>query len=123
MKRCVVRDESFKEFVLDQLHGLDGVVARGMFGGYGFYCGDRFFGIMFQGRLYFKTSPATRRRYLDEGMKPFRPSATQTLKNYYEVPVEIVESAERLVAWAWDAVEVSRDAAGGMTSFSAEPES
>ena len=29
------RDESFKEFVLDQLQDLDGVDARRMFGGYG----------------------------------------------------------------------------------------
>ena len=31
------RDESFKDFVLDQLQDLDGVDARRMFGGYGLY--------------------------------------------------------------------------------------
>ena len=112
MTRCVVRDESFKEFVLDQLRGLDGVVARGMFGGDGLYCGEQFFGIIFQGRLYFKTSPATRPPYLKAGMTPFAPNPRQTLKNYYEVPVEIVESAERLVAWGRDAAEGGRHAAG-----------
>jgi len=29
------KDESFKDFVLDQLRGLDDVEARRMFGGYG----------------------------------------------------------------------------------------
>jgi DNA transformation protein len=33
-------------------------------------------------------------------MTPFTPNATQTLKNYFEVPVDIVESAENLVEWA-----------------------
>jgi DNA transformation protein len=33
-------------------------------------------------------------------MKPFRPNPKQTLKTYYEVPVEIVENAERLAQWA-----------------------
>ena len=33
-------------------------------------------------------------------MKPFTPNTRQTLKNYYEVPVDIVESADTLVEWA-----------------------
>jgi DNA transformation protein len=99
-----VRDESFKKFVLDQMRGLEGVAARPMFGGHGLYYGDRFFGILFKGRLYFKTTPATRPRYLREGMTPFAPNKKQTLKNYYEVPADIIESADRLVAWADDAM-------------------
>ncbi len=97
-------DESFKEFVLDQLRGLDGVAARPMFGGYGLYGGAAFFGILFKGRLYFKTTLATRSKYLHEGMKPFTPNKKQTLKNYYEVPVDVIESADRLVAWAAEAM-------------------
>jgi DNA transformation protein len=33
-------------------------------------------------------------------MKPFTPNPKQTLKNYYEVPVDIVESSDHLVEWA-----------------------
>jgi hypothetical protein len=33
-------------------------------------------------------------------MKPFRPNSKQTLKSYYEVPVEILEEAELLTLWA-----------------------
>jgi len=33
-------------------------------------------------------------------MKPFRPNAKQILKTYYEVPVDIIEDAEELTAWA-----------------------
>ncbi len=92
--------DSFKEFVLDQLAGLPGVTCRAMFGGYGLYRGAVFFGIIHKGRLYFKTDDRTRAAYLDQGMKPFRPNKKQTLKTYYEVPVDIIEDAEELAAWA-----------------------
>jgi DNA transformation protein len=36
-------------------------------------------------------------------MKPFRPNSKQTLKTYYEVPVEVIEDSEQLVTWATDA--------------------
>ncbi len=35
-----MKDDSFKEFILDQLHDLDELEARSMFGGYGVYQGD-----------------------------------------------------------------------------------
>jgi len=37
-------------------------------------------------------------------MGPFRPSARQTLKSYYEVPVEVIEDADALAAWAKRAI-------------------
>jgi DNA transformation protein and related proteins len=49
-----VKDESFKDFVLDQLQELDGVEARRMFGGYGLYQNETFFGILHKGKLRFK---------------------------------------------------------------------
>jgi DNA transformation protein and related proteins len=39
-------------------------------------------------------------RYRDRSMKPFKPSSTQTLKNYYEVPIEVLEDSDDLTAWA-----------------------
>ena len=94
-------------FVEDQLSGLRGVACRAMFGGYGIYQGRTFFGIIYRGQLYFKTSEATRGRYEKAGMKPFRPSAKQTLKNYYEVPADVIEDPDELVAWAQEAIRVT----------------
>ncbi len=96
----MARDESFKEFVLDQLRELEGVRARGMFGGFGLYAGTTFFGVVSGGRVYFKTTDETRGDYQARGMEPFRPSEKQTLKRYYEVPPEVLEDAELLVEWA-----------------------
>lgn len=95
-----MKDESFKDFVLDQLSALDGVRGRAMFGGFGLYAGEAFFAIVFEGRLYFRTDPSTRAAYIERGMKPFRPSPKQALNSYYEVPLDVVEDAVQLAAWA-----------------------
>jgi DNA transformation protein and related proteins len=103
-----MKDDSFKDFVLDQLQELDGVEARRMFGGYGLYQDETFFGIIFKGRLYFKTDETTVAAYRKKKMKPFRPNSTQTLRSYYEVPVEIIEDDHRLGAWAEAAIHRRR---------------
>jgi DNA transformation protein and related proteins len=68
-----------------------------------------FFGILFHGRPYFRADEATRADYLRRGMELFRPGANQTLKNYYEVPAEILEDAETLVRRAVRAASARAD--------------
>ena len=92
--------DSFRDYVLEQLAALDGVRCRAMFGGSGLYCGEQFFGIIYDGRLYFKTHPDTLDDYLRYQTTVFAPSAKQILKNYREVPVDILEDATQLVIWA-----------------------
>ena len=98
------KDESFRDFILDQLQEIEGVEARRMFGGFGLYQDETFFGILHNGRLYFKIDQASVGEYRKRRMKPFRPNARQTLKSYYQVPVEIVEDADRLAEWAQRAI-------------------
>jgi DNA transformation protein len=98
------KDESFKDFVLDQLQELDNVEARGMFGGYGLYREETFFGIIHKGRLYFKIDDSTVGEYRKYKMKPFRPNVKQTLKSYYQVPGDIMEDGDRLCQWAMKAI-------------------
>jgi DNA transformation protein and related proteins len=94
------KDESFAEFVLDQLRELDAVGARRMFGGFGLYQDETFFGIVHRGKLFFKVDESTVEEYRKHKMKPFRPNARQTLKSYYQVPVEVIEDADALREWA-----------------------
>ena len=44
-----MRDDSFKDFVMDQLAALPELRAKRMFGGYGLYGGEHFFGILMEG--------------------------------------------------------------------------
>ena len=97
--------DSFRDFVLEQLAALDGLRCKRMFGGYGLYCGEVFFGIVFDGRLYFKTHADTLAEYLDFHAAVFAPSEKQILKNYREVPVDILEDGERLQLWARKAAQ------------------
>jgi DNA transformation protein len=98
------KDDTFKELILDQLSALRNVRARSLFGGYGLYQAGKFFGILFNGRLYFKTDSMTQASYRERGMKPFRPNAKQTLKNYLEVPADVIEEPDRFAEWAHAAI-------------------
>jgi DNA transformation protein len=108
----VVRDESFKDLVVDQLQDLEDVGARRMFGGFGLYRDETFFGIIYKGYLYFKVDESSISEYRKQNMKPFRPNAKQTLKSYYQVPVEIIEDAEHLADWAKRAIRSQQKTRG-----------
>jgi DNA transformation protein len=97
--------DSFRDFVLEQLTTLVGLRCTRMFGGHGLYCGEQFFGIIYDGRLYFKTHPDTLPDYLSLHAAVFAPSEKQILKNYREVPVDILEDAAQLSAWARKAAQ------------------
>jgi DNA transformation protein len=99
------KSDSFKAFIVDQLADLRGLTCRTMFGGYGLYQKAKFFGIIHKGRLYFKVMMTTVSRYQEAGMKPFRPNAKQTLKSFYEVPVDVIEDPEALTSWAKQSIK------------------
>ena len=100
-------DAGFKDFLLEQLEGMGELRALAMFGGWGLYCDEVFFGIIWGGRLYFRTSEGTRERYEAFGMKPFRPNPRQRLRAYYEVPADVQDDAAELERWAQDAVRAA----------------
>lgn len=103
-----MRADSFKDFVLDQLGQIPQLMCKAMFGGHGLYQGEAFFGILNKGRLYLKTNATTQAAYRSHGMQPFRPNGRQVLRHYYEVPVDILEDAEQLRAWAEQAIAPPR---------------
>ena len=91
---------AFVDFVLDQLSGIDGVRAQGMFGGTGLYCNDVFFGIIHRDILYLKVNDDTRGSYERAGMKPFKPYAGRPMTmQYYEVPLPVLEDPRDLAVW------------------------
>jgi len=114
---------SCKEFVLDQLCALPDLRAKAMFGAHGLYQGERFFGILDEGRLFFKVSDASKAAYIGRGMGPFTyESRGKTLTmGYYEVPLEIVEKPTDLVEWARQAIQVATAAARKVVKKSKAP--
>lgn len=104
------KDDSFRDSVLDALHGLPGLRSKAMFGGTGLYMGEKFFGIVFSGRLYFKVDAKSKADYAARGCKPFSYSKNgkKMSMSYYEVPPELLEDHERLRAWAVGAAAISK---------------
>src|ERR1019366_5017446 len=102
-------DDSFKEFVLDQLGALTEVRARAMFGAHGLYQGEHFFGILDEGRLFFKTDAQSQADYMARGMEPFTYESKGRVltMSYHEVPPDVLENAPELVAWAQRAVQAA----------------
>jgi DNA transformation protein len=101
--------EGFRQFVLDQLEPVGGIVARSMFGGVGLYCDGVFFGIIAGDVLYFKVDARNRRDYEGAGMPAFKPYADRSgTMQYHAVPVGVLESAAELDIWARKAIAAAR---------------
>ena len=99
--------DDFADHVLNQLRELDSLVGRSMFGGTGLYAGNRFFGIIYRSQLFLKVDEESRLLYVARGSEPFKPNNKQTMNSYYEVPSEILDSRDRLLAWARRAVQAA----------------
>ena len=103
---------TFRRFVLDQLEELGDVTARSMFGGVGLYCRGLFFGIIAADVLYLKVDDETRHAYESCGMRPFKPYLDRpATMQYYSAPLNVLESAPELAAWASGAVKAAERAA------------
>jgi DNA transformation protein len=102
-------DDSFKEFVLDQLSAVPELRARAMFGAHGLYAGEKFFGILDEGRLFFKTDAASAADYTARGMGPFTYESKGKVMTmaYHEVPLDVLENPSELSLWARQAIQVA----------------
>ena len=101
---------AFVEFLLDQLDGLPKVRAQRMFGGFGLYSDDLFFGIVHTDILYFKVNDQSRNDYVRAGMAPFKPYKDRPMTmQYYQVPAAVMEDADELCQWARKAISAAQD--------------
>ena len=102
-------EDSLKQFILDQLHALPELRVKPMFGAHGLYSEANFFGILDDGKLFFKTDVASQKDFTARGMGPF----TYTMKGkvmtmaYHEVPADILENAPALTARARRAIQLA----------------
>jgi DNA transformation protein len=106
-----MKDDSFRDFVLEQLREVGGVECRAMFGGHGLYHRETFFGIIHKGRFYLRVSDQTRGSFESAGSEPFRPGKKQVLQTYYEVPAGVLESASQLGEWTGRSIAAAQGAA------------
>jgi DNA transformation protein len=96
-------------YLLEQLEGVAGLRSRRMFSGVGLYSADLFFGLIHDDTLFFKTDGSTSADYIARGMPRFMPFPTrpEAILAYHQVPADVIEDAETLLAWARKAVAVA----------------
>ena len=95
----------YQDYVLELLAPLQPTPRR-MFGGLGIFLGDAMLGLIIDDRLYFKTDGRNREAYQAAGMAAFSyqtKGRTGSLKTLWEVPPEVLEDPDEIVAWARDA--------------------
>lgn len=118
MKRRARRDEPFevkrrdtsREWLAARFGALPELDVRRLFSGSGLYSADVIFGIHFRGRLFFKVDDTSAGAFLERGSEPFCPRPGQTLGRYYEVPPEVVDDDDELLAWARRAIVAAQSA-------------
>ncbi len=106
-----VSDE-YLVFLTDQLSDLGEVTSRRMFGAAGLYCGPHFFAIVDDDVLYFKVDDTNRADYEAAACGPFTYTTERgtAVMNYYEVPIDVLESKDLICQWAQKAIQVAATA-------------
>jgi DNA transformation protein len=90
----------YRDATLDRLSTVSPVRGRAMFGGVGVYCGDLFFALTDNDRLYFKVDDGNRADFEAAGMGPFMPFGDPAhVMQYYEVPEAVLNSDAELGVW------------------------
>ena len=99
----------YLEYVLEQLAALGDVSTRRMFGAVGLYSRELFFGLIDDDTLFFKTDESNAAEYQARNMPRFMPPASRPMGpfGYHQVPADIIEDNEELVAWARRSVAVA----------------
>jgi DNA transformation protein len=100
--------EGFRVFALDQLSSVKDLRARPMFGGFGLYAGDLFFGILAADVLYLKVDDSNRSDFTTSESEAFRPFADRPMSmSYFSVPLSVLESAPTVASWAERSIAVA----------------
>jgi DNA transformation protein and related proteins len=102
------RNVALRDTLLDRLAGLAGLRAKGMFGGVGLWAEDGlFFGMVADGRVYFRTDDGTRAAYAAAGSTGLR-HGDEVSERYLSVPDAVLADPAALLAWAEDALDATR---------------
>lgn len=102
-------NESFVEFVKEQMSGLDGISYRKMFGGMGIFHEGKIFAIIAYSELYLKVNESTKGDFTELGMEQFKPFDHKPMKmSYYQIPPDVLESKDEFEEWAVKAIRISK---------------
>lgn len=101
-------DRAFLAFICNERLKALNITVRKLFGGKALECDGVFFGFVYQASLFLLTDLVSRDKYVAAGMEAFAPTPAKRLKDYFEVPEEILEDNLALEAWVNEAIDVGR---------------
>ena len=87
-----------------------GIVVRRMFGGEGLFRDRVMFGLVFDDRIFLKTSEESRQVFIAEGCGPFTYKMKRgegVLTSYYALPDRLYDEPDELAEWARTAFAVA----------------
>ena len=101
-------NESFKNFVLDQLSGLGEFETKSMFGGLALLHQGSAFAKIKHDKAWLKVDESNRDDFVNQGMPQYTYGKDNSRKlNFYEAPVEVIEDRDKLVEWAKKSIHVA----------------
>jgi DNA transformation protein len=106
-----MNNRGYVDYVVDILSSFEHTKFRKMFGGYGIYKDEIFYGIISDGILYFKVDDSNRSMYESYGSKPLSfetKNKKQIVMSYWEVPADILENRNNLTIWVQQAFDVAK---------------
>jgi DNA transformation protein and related proteins len=106
--------DEFVEYVMDLLAPVSGLRKARFFGGIGISAGSVQFAMIMEDTLYFVVDDGTRPKYEEMGSSCFSYSTRKRrvdVRRYYEVPGEILEDQERLLALAGESMKIAANSA------------
>lgn len=110
-----VRD-SYRDYVVDQLSRIQPVSWKRMFGGIGLYCGTRFFALIDNDTLYFKTGDGNRTDFEQRNAPAFQPFGPDSKPmGYHQLPADILEDVSQLELWMSKALDEAKARSGTST--------
>ena len=86
------------------------ILVRRMFGGEGLFHDGVMFGLVFDERIFLKTSEDTRKAFIAEGLKPFTypmKKGEGILTSYYALPDRLYDDPDELAEWLRAAFSVA----------------
>ncbi|MBQ7501260.1 TfoX/Sxy family protein, partial [bacterium] len=93
-----------------KLKGFGPFEMRPMFGGFGLFKNNLYFGIASQGSLFLRTDDSSRQEFIASGSSPLQ-GGFYTFSDTYEVPEAVKNDPAKLAAWAERAYRAAEKAA------------
>lgn len=101
-------NSSFADYVLNDLfEGISGISGRNMFGAFAFFKDGKMFGMVVDGKLYFKAGVDNNEDFINAGSKQFAYKSNKgkmIAMSYWEVPEDILENKVEIEIWVQKAI-------------------